>query len=441
MNRFACLVTVGWILLQVQVGLSQRIDREKLDQYFSLLEKNNKFMGSIAIAQHDTLIYTRSTGYADVEQGIKAHQGSKYRIGSISKTFTSVMVLKALENNKIQLTQSLETYFPTIPNASAITIRHLLQHRSGIHNFTDDPDFLNWNTQPKSKQEMIAIIAKGGSDFAPGTKASYSNSNYVLLTYILERLYQKPYASLLEEQIVKPLQLRDTYLGGKIQTQKQECKSYLYQGAWKLESETDMSIPAGAGGIVSTASDLVKFSHALFNGKLLQPASLELMKTLQDNFGLGLIQIPFYERKAFGHTGGIDGFSSVFTYFSDGSISYAMVSNGVNYNTNLISIAVMSAVFNKPYQLPTFTTYVVTAEDLAQYPGSYASKQMPLKITIKQSNGALVAQASGQAPFPLEPVQRHRFRFEQAGVVIEFNPSEKSFILKQGGAQYTFTKE
>jgi CubicO group peptidase (beta-lactamase class C family) len=215
----------------------------------------------------------------------------------------------------------------------------------------------------------------------------------------------------------------------------------LYQGAWKLESETDMSIPAGAGGIVSTATDLVKFSHALFNGKLLQPASLELMKTLQDNFGLGLIQIPFYERKALGHTGGIDGFNSVFTYFSDGSISYAMVSNGVNYNTNLISIAVMSAVFNKPYQLPTFTTYVVTAEDLAQYPGSYASKQIPLKITIKQSNGALVAQASGQAPFPLEPVQRHRFRFEQAGVVIEFNPEEKSFVLKQGGGQYTFVKE
>ncbi len=424
-----------------QIGLAQSFDKAKLDNYFTTLEKNNKFMGSVAVSKDGEIIYSKSVGFADVENKLIANEHSKYRIGSISKTFTTVLVLKAVEERKLDLNQTIDKYFPTIKNADRITIKLLLGHRSGIHNFTDDKDYLTWNTQPKTEKEMVAIIAKGGIDFEPDSKAGYSNSNFVLLTYILEKTFNQPYAKLLENYIIRPLGLTNTSFGGRIEPNKNECKSYHFSDGWKLESETDVSIPLGAGGIISTPVDLDKFSNALFTGKILKTESLEMMKTIKEKFGLGLFQIPFYDKIGYGHTGGINGFSSVFSYFSDGNIAYALTSNGSNYINNNISIAVLSAVFNKPYDLPNFSTYEVSSEDLDKYLGTYVSKQIPLKITITKDNKTLTAQATGQSAFPLEATEKDKFKFDKAGVVLEFNPPEKTMLLKQSGGKYTFTKE
>lgn len=398
-------------------------------------------MGSVAVSQDGKIIYTKSIGFSDVEDNIKADENTKYRIGSISKTFTSVLVLKAVEDKKLDLNQTIDKYFPTIKNADKITVKHLLNHRSGIHNFTNDEDYLTWNTQPNTEKEMIAIITKAGNDFEPDSKAEYSNSNFVLLTYILEKSFKKSYDELLKEHITRPIGLINTYLGGKIKTSEKESKSYKYIDTWKVEPETDISIPLGAGGIVSTPSDLVKFSDALFGGKLLKKESLEIMKTIKDRYGIGLFQIPFYDKIGYGHTGGIDGFSTVFSHFSNGNISYALTSNGTNFNNNNISVAVLSAVYDKPYDIPEFSTYEVSSEDLDKYLGVYSSTQIPLKITITKENKTLIAQATGQPSFPLEATGEDKFKFDQAGVVLEFNPTAKTMTLKQGGGQFAYTKE
>ena len=365
MGKIIILICAFAILSQV--GCSQNLDQAKLDDYLSALETNNKFMGSVAISKNGTIIYSKIMGYSDVENNVKAQENSKYRVGSISKTFTAVLILKAVEENKLNLSQTIDEWFPTIKNAKDITIAHLLYHRSGIRNFTADGDYLTWNTQPKTEEEMIAIISKTTSVFQAGSRASYSNSNFVLLTYILEKIHNTSYAELLEKYIAKPAGLNNTYLGGIIKPYKNECKSYNFLGDWKPASETDISIALGAGGIASTAIDLTKFSHALFSGKLLKSESLEKMKTIQDNFGLGLLQMPFYDKMSFGHSGGIDGFAAVFSHFSDGDISYALTSNGVNYNINEINLAVLSAVYNKPYEIPAFTTFNISPEDLDKY--------------------------------------------------------------------------
>ncbi|HUH18336.1 serine hydrolase domain-containing protein [Albibacterium sp.] len=435
---FLAAILIGFI---IQSAIAQDFDKAKLDNYFDALEANNKFMGSVAVSQKDRIVYARSVGFSDVENNVKANENSKYRIGSISKTFTSVLVLKAIEEKKLDINQTIVTFFPSIPNAGKITIKDLLSHRSGIHNFTNEEDYLTWNTQAKSEKEMVEIIAKNESDFEPGSKAEYSNSNFVLLTYILEKTFKKSYAELLIEYIARPVGLTNTYLGTKINVKNNETKSYSYADNWKVEKETDISIPLGAGGIVSTPSDLVKFSDALFNGKLLNKESLELMKTIKDNFGIGLFQIPFYDKIGYGHNGGIDGFSSIFSYFSDGDISYALTSNGTNFNINDISIAVLSTVYNKPYDIPDFKMYEVRLEELNQYLGVYSSTQIPLKITITKENITLIAQATGQASFPLEATEKDKFKFTQGGISLEFNPTEKTMILKQGGGQFLFKKD
>jgi CubicO group peptidase (beta-lactamase class C family) len=432
----ALLLTLG------QIGFAQtNFDKAKLDNYFNILEQNNKFMGSVAVSKNGEIIYTKSVGLADVENNVKATEISKYRIGSISKTYTSVLILKACEENKLDLNQKIDQWFPTIKNAETITVKHLLTHRSGISNFTTDKDYLTWNTQPKTEQEMVAIIIKAGSDFKPDSRAEYSNSNFVLLTYILEKTFNKSYSDLLEEYIVKPIGLANTYVFGKIDPNNSECKSYRFAGTWKLEPETDFTIPLGAGAIISTSSDLTKFADALFGGKLLESESLELMKTIKDGYGVGLFQIPFYKSVGYGHTGGIDGFSSVFSHFADDNISYALISNGTNFNNNDISIAVLSAVYDKPYEMPVFTTFNLTSEDLNKYLGVYASKQIALKITITKDGNTLIAQGTGQPAFPIEATDKNKFKFDQAGAKFEFDPIEKTMILFQGGGQIKFTKE
>lgn len=435
------ILTTALLLTLGQIGFSQNLDKTKLDNYFNALEQNNKFMGSVAVSKNGEIIYTKSIGFADVENKVKAIENSKYRIGSISKSFTTVLILKAVEQKKINLNQTIDKWFPTIKNAKKITVYHLLSHRSGIHNFTNDKDYLTWNTQPKTEKEMIEIIVKGGSDFNTDSKAEYSNSNFVLLTYILEKTFTKSYSDLLQEFIVKPIGLKNTYVFGKINPSNNECKSYSFAGSWKTETETDFTVPLGAGAITSTPSDLTKFADALFSGKLLTNESLEIMKTIKDGYGIGLFQIPFYKSVGYGHTGGIDGFSSVYSHFADDKISYALISNGTNINNNAISIAVLSAVYDKPYEIPVFTTFTLTSEDLDKYLGVYASKQIPLKITITKDGKTLIAQGTGQPSFSLEATDKDKFKFDQLGAKFEFNPTAKTMILFQGDEQFNFMKE
>lgn len=419
---------------------SQDFDKEKLNTYFNTLEQGNKFMGSIAISQNENLIYTHSVGFSNIETQTKSDQNTTYRIGSISKTFTATLIMKAIELKQLKLNQTLDQFYPEISNAKKITIEQLLNHSSGIHDFTVHPDYFEWSTKPKSEKEMVEIITKGGSDFAPGSQHDYSNSNYVLLTYILEKINKLSYDEILKKYITKPIGLQNTYFDTKSNSTDHECNSYKFLGSWEIQPKTDPSVPMGAGGIVSTPSDLVKFSDALFAGKIIHQDSVERMKKMENGYGLGLFQSDFEDKLGWGHTGGIDGFSSEFIYFPKENLSFAIISNGVNFKTSELVNTVLQAVFGLPYEIPNFTAYRYKSEELDAYIGVYSSQEIPVKITVSKENLTLVAQAEGQPAFPLEATEKNQFKFDQAGILMEFNPEEKSFVLKQGGGNFRFTK-
>lgn len=428
--------------LMSQFQYAQTFDKDKLDKYFDILETNNKFMGSIAVSKNAELIYSRTIGFVDVENNIKANESSIYRIGSISKTFTAVLVLKAVEQKKLSLDDKLSKFYPNIINANNISIRHLLYHRSGIASFTDQSDYLTWNTVAKTEEEMLTIITQAGSKFEPDSKAAYSNSNYVLLSFILEKVFKANFAQIIQKQISQPLGLKNTSVGKEIDVKNNECKSYIFNNGWKMEPETDMSIPLGAGAIVSTPSDLLKFGDALFGGKLINAESLAAMSTIKDNYGMGLFQFPFGNKRLLGHTGGIDGFVSIFSHFADEKITYAMTSNASNYSTNNISIAVLSAIFGQDYTLPVFNNSIVlTADELEQFVGVYISTQLPIKIVVTRTHNALIAQATGQPAFELEATDINKFKFDKAGAAFEFDATKGTMILKQGGGEFEFKKE
>jgi len=423
------------------VSFAQSFDKTKLDTYFTALESNNKFMGSVAVFQNGKIIYTRSAGFSDHENQIKATENSKYRIGSITKTITATLILKAVEERKITLDKKLADFYPSIKNADKITIEQLLQHRSGIHSFTDDEDYETWNTQPKSEKELLDIISKGYSEFTPDSTFQYSNPNYILLSFILQKIYNKTYSEIVREKIALPLGLNHTFFGSKINTQNNECYSYSFSGKWEKETETDMSIPMGAGGIVSSPSDMVKFGDALFSGKIISKKSFAQMTSLKDGYGMGIFQLPFYENAGFGHTGAIDGFSSMLSFFPESGVTFALLSNGNNYSNNEIAITVLSEVFHKPYTIPEFKSFAVTTEDLDKYLGTYITDAIPLKLIITKEGATLIAQATGQQQLPLEATDKNVFSFDKAGIVLKFNTEKKTVILEQGGGEYLFTRE
>ena len=431
--------TIFYVFLS-QFVFSQQYDFEKLDKYFDSLKENNRFMGTVAISKGNELIYTKSVGFLDYENNILLNSNSKFRIGSISKTFTSVLILKSEEDGKLNLDDTIENFFPDLPNSEKITIENLLSHRSGIFNFTNSPEYMEYRIQPKSREELIKIISNFDSIFKPGSRSEYSNSNYVLLTIILEEVYSRNYSEILSEKITKPYELNHTYYGDKIDINNNEAKSYMYAGEWIEQEETDASVPLGAGGIVSNPSDLTKFSDLLFTGKILKDQSLEKMKKINGQYGLGIFTIPFYKKTAFGHTGGIDGFSSIFANFTEDDISYSLNSNGTNFNNNDISIAVLSAIFDKPYEIPTFSNYEIYPEDLDKLIGTYSSKTIPLIIEVTREDNTLLIQGTGQPKISLEAVERNIFKSNIVGAEFEFKPEENSFILRQNGAIIKFVK-
>ncbi|WP_373520054.1 serine hydrolase domain-containing protein [Aquiflexum sp.] len=186
MRKILSIIFISFITGSVS---AQEFDHEKLDNYFETLAANNKLMGSITMANEGEIIYQKAFGFAEVDQQIPLSTDSRFRVGSISKMFTSALILKAIEEEKIKLDQKIDAFYPEIENSEIISISQLMNHRSGVHSFTSDPDYLTWHTAPKSRKSLYSIIIHGGSDFEPDSKADYSNSNYVLLTWILEDIY------------------------------------------------------------------------------------------------------------------------------------------------------------------------------------------------------------------------------------------------------------
>lgn len=423
---------------------AQTLNTAKLDSLLDGLAAHNKLMGSLALSHDGKVVYSHAFGYAQLEPKVPATPATHYRIGSISKVFTGVLIFQLIEEKKLALDTKLATFFPQVPNARDITIDQLLSHHSGIHNFTNDPAYVGYMTQPKTQAELLAIIAQPQPDFAPGAKYEYSNSNFVLLTYIVEKLTKMPYAQALQKRVFTKAGLQNTYYGGKIGPKKQEAFSYETSGSgWKLSSETDMSIPAGAGALVSTPTDLDRFLEALFGGRLLSAGSLAAMQDVRDGYGRAMMQAPFGSKKGYGHTGGIDAFRSVALYFPGDKLAVALCSNGGSYSPNEALIGALSIYFGQPYKIPTFaaSTYVPTPAELDRYAGTYASPAIPLKITVTRDGTSLRAQATGQPAFSLEPVSAGVFKFDQAGIRMVFDPAKPTFLLQQRGKEYPFAKE
>lgn len=430
-----------FIFFCVATLTAQKFNTKKMDSLFTAIEENNKGMGNFSLFQNGEEVYQNSIGFADVEERINAGADTKYRIGSISKTFTAAMIMQLVDEGKLKLDTKLSKFFPEVRNANRIYIKDLLRHQSGLFDFTSEESYPTFMEEPKTKQEMLEIFRSQEPVFEPGAKNEYSNTNYVLLSFIAEDVSGKTFSELLQEKIVKPLGLKNTYYGGKINTANAEAQSYKKEKDWVLNTETDLSIPQGAGAVVSTSKEVNQFFTALFNGEVVKPESLEKMKNMKNGYGMGLFSYPLNDKTLYGHTGGIDGFGSMAVYDPESELAAAYISNAIAMPIGDIMLGALSISFGMDYEIPVMESVEIPAEELQKFTGTYGSETFPLKVKIYEDNGLLKGQAKGQPSFPLEAYAPNKFQFARAGLKLEFTPQGDSLLLLQNGGSYELHRE
>ena len=431
MKRFVVLLVYLFLAI---TGHSQSIDRAKLDSLFNNLENHNLAIGGVAISFGGKVVYQRSFGKNQVPQ-------TEYRIGSISKMFTAVLTYQLIDEKKLSLKQTLSTYFPDLPNAYRITIAELLGHRSGLANFTNNTNYDEWKDQPKTHEQLLLMIKNQKPDFEPNAKADYNNSNYLLLSYILEKIYHKPYKAIVNERIIKRLNLSHTYYGLNPGFQPGEAISYHYiNSEWKQDKAAYLDNFSGAGAIISTPPDMLKFINGLFEGRLISKASLDTMKTIRDGYGKGMFPYGDEKHDGFGHNGKTEGFGASLQYYPENKLAIAYCTNGEVYPKAQILDDIFKICFTLPYTLPSFRPVTLSASMLNTYIGNYSSDDGNMQVSVANDKGQLVLSTKGQ-PFSLVTLSDHEFWNIAFGFFFEFENTGKQLLIKDVDDIYVLHKK
>ncbi|MFP9114146.1 serine hydrolase domain-containing protein [Flavobacterium sp. RHBU_3] len=412
----------------------------KIDSLMTYLYQNGKFMGSLTLREKDKVVFSKAYGFADIGSKVKATTQTKYKIGSITKMFTASVVFQLIQEKKLKPDTKLSTFFPKIKNADKITIANMLNHSSGIYNYTNDSTFTPKLTTQQLRRDMLEQLYKYDAVFEPGTKAEYSNSNYLLLGFIIQDITHKSYKDNVTSRIINKVGLKNTKYYGKIDSKKNEAYSYKKEGdTWVKQEEWHETVAGAAGALQSTPEDLTKFITALWAGKIINPESLAHMTTMDFSYGKGVFNFPFGERKFYGHNGGIEAFESVVGYYPKEELAVSLITNGIDCNFNDTMIGILSCYYKLPYRFPTFDAVALDENTLKKFEGDYTNASLPFVINVALVKGQLRVHADEQGTFYITPLSETEFIHEGSGVKMIFDP--KGFTLEQNGSATYFNKK
>ncbi|MBK9154314.1 MAG: serine hydrolase [Chloracidobacterium sp.] len=399
----------------------------KVDEYMALAERIDRFNGAILVARDGKPLVSRGYGMANVEWDIPNSPKTAFRLGSVTKPFTSVAIMILQERGKLSISDPACKYISDCPAAwEPITIRHLLTHTSGIPNYTAFPGFLEKRAMmPLGANELLADYKSKPLDFAPGERNSYSNSGYHLLGVIIEKASGKSYAEFLQENIFGPLGMKQTGYDTHRDVIKWRAAGYRREGDGFVHAPyMDMLIPYSAGALYSTVGDLLIFDQALLTDKLLTQKSRDEMFTpFKGNYALGWGVGKRFERASTSHGGAINGFASQFIRFPDDKVTIVVLSNVQGSGVDKVANALGAIVFGAKYELPRERKAITVASTtLQKYVGDYQLTSS-IVAAITFDDGKLWFKIDGQPKLELFP------------------ETETDFFMKAVDAQVTFVKD
>lgn len=348
------------------INLSFAQDKAKqIDQLMSLYSEYGQLNGSVLVSEHGKVIFKKGYGLANMEWNIPNQPDTKFRLGSISKQFTALLIVKLAEEGKLKLDVPITTYLPDYPKATGdkITIHHLLTHTSGIPNYTSAPNFLKEKAKnPYSPADFVKTFSNLPLEFKPGEKFAYSNSGYFLLGYIIEKITGKTYEQYLQEIIFTPLKMVNSGYDHSDVLIKNRAAGYEKQGKKIINaSYIDMSIPYAAGSLYSTVEDLYLWDQALYTNKLLSPASMDLLykpyiRAGDEAYGYGWFLGEFAngkdKLKVIEHGGGINGFNTIISRLPEDKNMVVILNNTGGTILGEMNEAIRAILYNLPYQQP-----------------------------------------------------------------------------------------
>ena len=378
------------LLLSPFAVTAQKSYTALFDNYMNAQVNINDFSGTILVAQKGKVIYEKAFGVADRELNVKTNLQSKYQIGSITKQFTACGILLLAENGKLNLVDKLSKYFPEFPKADSVTIHMLLNHTSGIKDYTELDNFWKIAALPIEKDSMLALIKKQPYNFSPGTEWNYSNSGYFLLGYIIEKVTTKSYSDFVLNNIIKKAGLGNTFVNLWDTILTNRAKGYEKNTTgWRNATYISMEGPYSAGAIISTVEDLYKWNNALFSNKIIPATSFKKMTTSYlNNYGYGLLIDTFLHHIRIGHIGGIPGFVSYLGRFPEDSVVVVVLSNNES-NSESIANALAANIFGIPVIIPyKHTESKIDSGILDNYIGTYVLDAAN-KIQLIKKDGKL----------------------------------------------------
>jgi CubicO group peptidase (beta-lactamase class C family) len=391
---------------------------------------------AILVAKNGQIIYEKAFGMANIELNVPMQADMIFRLGSITKQYTAIAILQLVEQGKISLQDSIQTFIKNFPDKGhIITIENLLTHTSGIIDYESlnmqIPNVYRLDFPPK---QIVDSLAHHPLVFTPGTKFSYCNSNYFLLGYIIELISGKTYAEYMQQHIFTPLGLSYTYYDDEKQIIPNRVSGY---GKWQDDKYENadyigMSQPYAAGALMSNVEDLFKWHQELYAYKLVSKELFEKAITpykLADGtlsqYGYGWFIKDQNGEKSIEHAGGIDGFQSDEIYLPRQDIFIATLYNSMNKGGDDMSFMLLSNdIATLAMGKSLMKELKVSNSVLEQYIGEYALDAQHL-ATISLDNGQLQIE-SKSGDLPKSPL---------------FAQSENKFLLKVVKAEVEFTRD
>ena len=394
-----------------------------IEDYLQAYIKLDRFSGTILVARGGQILLDKGYGWANAELQVKNTPEMKFRVGSVTKQFTAMAVVQLEEKGLLSMDDRIDKYIPGYPNGDRITIRHLLTHTSGIPSYTASPEIERDKRLPATPLQIIDRFKDEPLQFEPGTEFRYSDSGYVLLGYIVEKVSGLPYGEYLEKNIFGPLGMSDTGYDDAKKVLKNRASGYISRNGRLSNADfNDMGLPYAAGGLYSTAHDLYKWDRSLYgNGLVSDRSKREIFTPYKNGYGFGWYIDDLYSHRKIWHYGIIDGFCAMIMRLVDDDICVVVLSNLSNVPIIRMGEDIASILLEKPHRTPgSLKTMDLDRGSIKGYVGHYEPNPGP-GMEVEEINGRLFLQLPGQWAIMMFPRTRDEFFTIDFGIESEIS--------------------
>lgn len=354
--------------------LNAQSSKEKIDEIIQRYVDFNEFSGTVLIAENDQIVFENAYGMANKEWDIPNTIDTKFRIGSVTKQFTSMLIFMLYEQGKIKLDGKLSDYLDYYrkDTGSKITILQLLNHTSGIPSYTNTETFFSETAKLKADpKEFIKKYCSGDLEFEPGTQWVYNNSGYFILGGIIEEITGMAYEQALTKMIFEPLNMKNTGIDNHLEIIKNRANGFARTYIYPTHDDfVDMTTPFSAGAIYSTVNDLYKWDKALYTDKLISNETKKLMLTpVIKNYANGwFVQTMKFDNgdsvTAYWHSGGVNGFNSLIYRIPEKNQTAIALANIIPASVNGIVRGALEIINGDNVELPKASLAQLLAQKL-----------------------------------------------------------------------------